>query len=171
MNTNYPPLTGGRTFEEWNHLWIPVPYGLKYYQAHLTNDVGLYRYVLNGRVMALGLGTDSKGGIAKRLSDFIRPGWSGRDHHAGQLIHAHRDQLVVEVLITGSGPEAQAIARQLKDPMVELHSPPWNVLADVASIVGKESARRRAIASRTMPQPGPQRQSPVVAGASTPVFA
>lgn len=127
MITDLMPQIGGKTLEEWNLQWVRVPHGLKQHQAHLTEEVGLYRYLLDGQTMALGVGTDSKGGIAKRLSDMIRPSWSGRDHHAGQLIYAHRHRLTVEVLLTGSGRQAQAIARWLRDPMIALHQPVWNV--------------------------------------------
>lgn len=127
MTTDLTPQIGGKALEEWNLQWVRVPHGLKQHQAHLTEEVGLYRYLLNGQTMALGVGTDSKGGIAKRLSDMIRPSWSGRKHHAGQLIYAHRNQLTVEVLLTGSGRNAPAIARRLKEPMMALHQPVWNV--------------------------------------------
>jgi len=150
MTENPPPVIGGKTIEEWEGRWIQVPLGLLRHQPHLREVVGLYRYKLNGQVVALGTGTDSKGGIAKRLSDFIRSGWSGRDHHAGQLIYAHRHQLVVEVLIAGSGPQAQAIARQLRDPMVELHSPPWNVLAADSSVTRQRKSREHARAGDVM---------------------
>lgn len=126
MTTDLTPQIGGKTLEEWNQQWVRVPHGLKQHQAHLTEEVGLYRYLLDEQTMALGSGMDSKGGIAKRLSDMIRPSWSGRDHHAGRLIYAHRNRLTVEVLLTGSGRQAQAIARRLKKPMVELHQPVWN---------------------------------------------
>jgi len=127
MTTDLTPQIGGKTLEEWNLQWVRVPHGLKQHQAHLTEEVGLYRYLLNGQTMALGVGTDSKGGIAKRLSDMIRPSWSGRDHHAGQLIYAHSNRLTVEVLLTGAGRQAQVIARRLRDPMIALHQPVWNV--------------------------------------------
>lgn len=127
MTTDPTPQIGGKALEEWNLQWVCVPHGLKHHQAYLTEEVGLYRYLLNNETMALGAGTDSKGGIAKRLSDMIRPSWSGRDHHAGQLVYAHRNQLTVEVLLTGSGRQAQAIARRLRGPMIALHHPVWNV--------------------------------------------
>ena len=127
MTTDLMPQIDGKTLEEWNLQWVRVPNGLRQHQAQLTEEVGLYRYLLDGQTMALGAGTDSKGGIAKRLSDMIRPSWSGRDHHAGQLVYAHRDQLTVEVLLTGAGRQAQAIARRLRGPMITLHQPVWNV--------------------------------------------
>lgn len=120
------PLFGGKSLEEWDRDWEPVPDGLKRRQSHLRGAVGLYRYMLGGRVGALGTGIDRKDGIAKRLHDFIRRSASGRDHHAGRMIHQYREQLVVEVLITGSGAEARRLASLLKEPMLERHRPLWS---------------------------------------------
>lgn len=106
---------------------IRVSGGLKEYQPDLRYKVGLYRVLLNGVVMAIGTGTDKGGGLAKRLSDFFRPSWSGRDHYIGRQIHEYRDRLVVEVLIVGSDKEAREIARALKKPIVHHHRPEWTV--------------------------------------------
>ncbi|WP_396594851.1 hypothetical protein [Brevundimonas sp. R86498] len=153
MTKHQTPLFGGKPVEEWDLSWVRVPGGLERHQSQLTEEVGLYRYTLNGRSMALGTGTDKKGGIAKRLSDFIRLGWSGRYHHAGQLIFGHRDRLEVWVLITGSGPYARKIARLLKAPMMALHQPAWN--APDTSSVAKAKARRRRSAVKATPVPRP----------------
>lgn len=152
MTTDLMPQIDSKTLEEWNLQWVRVPNGLRQHQAHLTEDVGLYRYLLDGQTMALGTGTDSKGGIAKRLSDMIRPSWSGRDHHAGQLIYAHRNRLTVEVLLTGAGRYAQAIARRLKGPMVNLHQPVWN--APNTAAPSRRDLRLEGMAS------APQRSDP-----------
>lgn len=125
MTTIKPPLIGGRPIEAWDREWKAVDGGLKDYQPQLRHLAGLYRASLGGRVMAIGTGTDKDGGLAKRLSDFRRDSQSGRDHYAGKLIHEHLDGLVVEVLITGSDPQAREVARQLKTPMIGLHAPAW----------------------------------------------
>lgn len=155
MTKDQTPLFGGKPVEEWDLSWVRVPGGLEQHQSQLTEEVGLYRYTLNGRSMALGTGTDKKGGIAKRLSDFIRLGWSGRSHHAGQLIFEHRDRLEVWVLITGSGPYARKIARLLKAPMVALHQPAWNVPGTRSVAQAKGKARRRRSAVKAIPVPRP----------------
>ena len=152
--TNLPsPLIGGKTIQEWNQCGVRVPDGLKRHQSHLTEEVGLYHYTLKGQSRALGTGTDKKGGIAKRLSDFIRLGWGGRNHHAGQRIFAHRDQLEVWVLITGSGPNARKIARLLKAPLLALHQPAWNVPSPRSVSTAKAKARRRRLAVTATPVP------------------
>jgi hypothetical protein len=147
-----PPI-GGKTIEEWNQRWVRVPEGLKRHQSHLTEQVGLYHYTRKGQSTALGTGTDTKGGIAKRLSDFIRLGWSGRSHHAGQRIFEHRDQLEVWVLITGSGPYARKIARLLKAPMMALRQPAWNVPSPRSVATAKAKARRLRLAVKATPVP------------------
>ncbi len=119
-------LIGGKTIEDWDRLWLRVEGGLKHNQPQLRHEAGLYRMSLKGQIMALGAGTDRGGGLAKRLSDFRRPSPSGRNHHAGELIHANRDQLQVEVLITGADRNAREVGQQLKTLMIHLHQPVWN---------------------------------------------
>ncbi|WP_425992350.1 hypothetical protein [Brevundimonas sp. TWP2-3-2] len=125
------PLIGGKSIDEWDRLWAPVSGGLTTYHPDLRQGVGLYRTRLGDRVTALGTGTDTFGGLAKRLSDFRRPSPSGRRHHAGLLIFEHLDQLEIDVLVMPDGPEARTIGRKLKGPMVRRHKPAWNALAAV----------------------------------------
>ena len=123
-NKAEPKLIGGRTVEEWDRMWVKVPEGLTRHQSHLRASVGLYRLILKGQTVVIGTGTDKGGGLAKRLSDFRRPSPSGRNHHAGRLIHEHLNLLEVEVLITGGRYEPQA-ARRLRRPMIARHHPAW----------------------------------------------
>lgn len=120
------PLIGGKTIEEWDRSWVKVDGGLKHAQPTLRWKVGLYRVSLRGEIMAIGKGTDKRGGLAKRLSDFRRASSSSRNHYAGELIYQDRDLIEMEALITGHGPLAQEIAKQLKTPMIRLHQPVWN---------------------------------------------
>lgn len=66
-------LYGGKTVEEWNAEWTKVPGGLIDVQSDLRHQVGLYRFLLGGRVTVLGQATEKRGGFAKRLADFRRP--------------------------------------------------------------------------------------------------
>lgn len=125
MTNIQPLLIGGKTIEDWDQSWIVVPGGIKHYQPELRYNVGLYRISLNGRIVAIGTGTDKSGGLAKRLSDFRRPSPSGRNHHAGELINENLDLLEVEVLIIGADRHAREIGKQLKTPMIRLHRPVW----------------------------------------------
>lgn len=120
------PLVGGKTIEEWDRLWVHVEGGLRAYQPKLRHSFGLYRVSQRAQIMAIGSGTDKAGGLAKRLSDFGRPSPSGRNHHAGELIHLNLSSLRVEVLVTGSDSAAREVGRQLKTPMIRLHQPGWS---------------------------------------------
>ena len=124
MKNAKSPLIGGQFIQEWDRKWVKVPGGLRHHQSHLRAKVGLYRLTLNGRIVAIGTGTDKKGGLAKRLSDFRRPSPSGRSYHTGRLIYDHLDQLDVEVLITGKRHQPET-GRQLKWPMILRHRPAW----------------------------------------------
>lgn len=155
MNIAQNQITGDKTIAEWNLLWIRVPNGLKCHQSHLTEDVGLYHFTLNDRSKALGTGAGKKGGIAKRLSDFIRFSWSGRSHSAGRRIYEHRDQLETWVLITGSGPYARRIARLLKAAMTAIHQPDWNASRPRSVSKTKAKVRRWRSAVVAQPTPGP----------------
>lgn len=127
MTTTDAPLYGEKTLPEWDRLWVRVPNGLKEYQPKLRHKLGLIRATLNGRVMYIGTGCDLGGGIAKRLSDFIRDSPSGRNHYAAQKINENRDILDVDVIYTGKSFDGQELARALKTPMIHLHDPEWNV--------------------------------------------
>ena len=120
------PKIGDSTIDEWDTDWSHLKGGLRQRHHDLDGLLGLYRFTLNGQDVFIGTGIDIKDGIPKRLYDFYRPSDSGRDHHAGQLIYRHRDQLEVQVLIVGTDREAQRIARQLRKAMVERHRPAWN---------------------------------------------
>lgn len=125
--TKTPALSiGGKTIAEWDRSWVKVDGGLKHPQPTLRWKVGLYRVSLRGEIVAIGKGTDKRGGLAKRFSDFCRASSSGRNHYAGELIYKNRDLVEMEVLITGHGPLEQEIAKQLKTPMIRLHQPIWS---------------------------------------------
>jgi hypothetical protein len=114
----------------WDRHWMKIDGGLRTHQSQLRHRVGLYRITDQGRVAAIGVGTDRRGGLAKRLSDFRRRSASGRSHYAGRLIFEHLEQLEVEVLITGSDDDARDVARKLKLPMIRLHQPAWSAPYD-----------------------------------------
>ncbi len=118
---------GGETIDAWDQKWVHLNGGLRQPQLSLGQDVGLYRFSLDGQIVAVGTGTDKRKGIAKRFYDLCRPGSSGRNHRAGELIHENRDRLVVAVLITGRGQDARDLALRMREPMIERHQPLWTV--------------------------------------------
>jgi hypothetical protein len=121
-----PATIRDSNIDEGDADWVALKGGLRQRHHELDGLLGLYRLTLNGQDMAIGTGIDIKQGIPKRLYDFHRPSSSGRNHHAGQLIFQHRDQLEVQVLITGTDRQGQRIARQLKTVMLERLKPAWN---------------------------------------------
>jgi hypothetical protein len=124
---NHEPLPIDRkTLNECDQPWVKVEGGLTEYKPELRRKVGLYRVLRGRRIMFIGMGVEKKGGLAKRLSDLHRTSPSGRDYRAGRLIYEHRHSLVVEVLIISSDMDGRMI-RELKDSMIQLHKPPWNV--------------------------------------------
>lgn len=120
------PKIGDSTIDDWEVEWTHLNGGLRQRHYEFDGLLGLFRLTLNGQNVFIGTGIDIKDGLPKRLYDFHRPSDSGRDHHAGRLIYEHRDQLEVQLLITGTDREAQRISRQLKKVMVERHRPAWN---------------------------------------------
>ena len=100
-------LVGGKSIENWDRLWSTVEGGFRHYHPELRPVVGLYRVWFKGQIVVIGTGTDKAGGLAKRLSDFIRPSPSARKYRAGSRIYERRDELLVEVLIIGSDRQAR----------------------------------------------------------------
>lgn len=117
----------GRTCAEWNRAWTPLDGGLAKRHVDLRTSVGLFRFRLNGQVVYIGCGREySKGGLMKRLLDFVRASPSGRKHHAGQKVYEHRETLEVDVLVTGIDYAVGVIAQRLKGTLLGLKQPPWN---------------------------------------------
>jgi hypothetical protein len=108
--------------------WRRLAGGLRHVHIDLSTSVGLFRIIHEGKVVYLGCATEfANGGLMKRLRDFTRPGASGRSHHAGALIYKHRDQVEVEVLVTGGDAPAGFVARQIKSRLLKQTVPDWNV--------------------------------------------
>jgi len=135
MTTKDAPLYGDMTLPEWDRKWEPVPNWQKDYQDDLKYRVGLYRFIQNGRIILIGVGTAEHGALAKRLSDYRRPSPSGRRCRSGQYIYENRHRLKVEVMVVGDINDEQfaITARTLKPLMIERHKPALNVPANVVT--------------------------------------
>jgi len=133
MTTTDAPLYGEKTLLEWDQEWHPVPEWQNAYQDELKYLVGLYRFIQNGRVILIGMGTAEHGALAKRLSDYTRLSPSGRRCRSGQYIYENRHRLKVEVAVVGDIlSERYAITtRTLKPLMIDRHKPELNVPANV----------------------------------------
>lgn len=108
--------------------WVPLKEGLGGDHAALAGKVGLFRFKLAGRVVYLGCATELNGrGLRKRLRDIYCRGGTYRNHHAGRMAYQHREDIEIEVLVTGSDYRAGAKARELRRQMLEDIRPIWNV--------------------------------------------
>ncbi len=120
----------GKSVGEWNRSWVHLPGGLFNLPPELRDRVGLYRVRLAGDVRFIGCAREpGNGGIAKRLRDFTRNAAGGRDHHAGALIHQHRHEVEIDLLVTGTDEAAGHAAQRLKSALLQVFRPPWNVRA------------------------------------------
>lgn len=121
-------LIGGKALTAWDNEWDRLDGGLRVPHPKLRNLVGLFRIIWRDMVVFVGCATEhTNGGLTKRLADFVRPSANGRNHHAGTLIHEHRDQVKVEVLVLGDDYVSGITAKQLKSAYLRKLTPLWNV--------------------------------------------
>ncbi|MFA4950040.1 hypothetical protein [Brevundimonas sp.] len=154
MKNDEPPPIDDLALSEREAQWRKVPGGLRLAQRNLRDQIGLYRIRYRGEVAVVGVATDKKGGLAKRFSDFTRPSPSGRNHHAGRLIYEHRNEVELEVLITGDRHSSPDDAKRLKAPMIELHKPIWTAPArSPATFERRPKSRTKAIKPGTKMSP------------------
>lgn len=120
-------LVAGMTPAEWNQQWQPLEGGLSKRHDELREAVGVFRFRRQNEVVYIGCAREyGKGGLRKRLFDFIRPGDSGRKHHGGQKIYEHRETLEVDVIVTGTDYKAGWTAQRLKGAFLGMKKPVWN---------------------------------------------
>ncbi|KQM13893.1 hypothetical protein [Novosphingobium sp. Leaf2] len=120
-------LVAGRTLAEWNQQWQPLEHGLSKRHDELRETVGVFRFRRKDEVVYIGCAREyAKGGLRKRLSDFTRPGDSGRTHYAGQKIYENREHLEVDVIVTGTDYKAGWTALRLKGALLGIRQPIWN---------------------------------------------
>jgi hypothetical protein len=92
-----------------------------------SKDIGLYRATLNGVIVYIGKATElNNGGFRKRLRDYTRASSSARNYPSGLLMHRHRDELEIEILIfersIKSVPEIEAREKDI----INQFNPDWN---------------------------------------------
>lgn len=120
-------LIEGKTAAEWNRNWQTLEGGLSQSHDELKGEVGVFRFRRKSEVVYIGCAREyAKGGLRKRLFDFIRPGDSGRKHYAGQKIYEHREALEIDVIVTGTDYSSGLIAQRLKRALLGRKKPPWN---------------------------------------------
>lgn len=120
-------LIEGRSLSAWNKSWEHLPCGLRQRHPDLQYLVGVFQVRLGGIPMYVGCATEfANGGIDKRLGDFTRPASGGRDHYAGELIHQHRDEVEIYLIVTGIDETAAWTAKRVKHAMLKAERLPWN---------------------------------------------
>ncbi len=118
---------GEKTLREWESSWEHLGTLSSASLSHLSRSVGLYRAKLRGKVVYIGRAVEySNGGLRKRLSDYRRKSDSARKHKSGQLMNRYKEELDIDVLITGSDSEAAAVAKKLEQYFIRVYSPEWN---------------------------------------------
>ena len=123
-------LIAGTSIGEWNRSWVKLPGGLFRLPSDFRYFVGLFRVRLGGEVKFIGCAREpGNGGITKRLRDFTRKSSGGRDHYAGELIHQHRHDVEIDVIVMGIDEAAGYAAQRLKNALLHVSPPPWNVRA------------------------------------------
>jgi hypothetical protein len=127
---NKSPLIAGKTLDEWRSEWHPVEGGLLQSHAELQGLLGIFRVSHNGAPVYIGCARELGKGFKKRFYDLVRKGDSGRNHHGGILIHEHRHEVDLEVIVTGINRTARKTASKLKNAFLSEHRPLWNVPPD-----------------------------------------
>ena len=95
--------------------------------SNYSQDIGVYRAILNDEVVYIGKATELKnGGFRKRLRDYTRPSSSARNYPAGELMYSNRSTLQIEIVVFNrtmeSIPEIEALEAQL----IREIKPIWN---------------------------------------------
>jgi excinuclease UvrABC nuclease subunit len=95
--------------------------------SNFSQDIGIYRAILNDEVVYIGKATELKnGGFRKRLRDYTRSSPSARNYPAGELMYSNRNNLQIEIAVfsrtTESIPEIEALEAQL----IRETKPNWN---------------------------------------------
>jgi len=121
-------LIGGKSFPEWEAQWQSIGTLNSADLTPLNKYVGLYRAILDGEIVYIGRAIEyNNGGLRKRLSDYTRDSSSARKHSSGQKMYSHRDQLHMEVNITGDSEEGATTANKLEVLFIGKYKPRWNV--------------------------------------------
>lgn len=121
------PQIDGKLLSDWEKEWDRKKGGFAIPHDELRQELGLYRAVLDGEVVAIGRATEVGRGLSKRLGDLRRSKGSAGAHHIGRMIRKHVDELELEVLIVGRNHHAAEVTKVLRREMNRFHQPKWNV--------------------------------------------
>ena len=92
-----------------------------------SKDIGVYRAILNGEVVYVGKSTElSNGGFRKRLRDYTRTSNSARNYPAGELMHQHKDEIQIEIVIFERSLDSVSGIETLEAQLIKEFKPVWN---------------------------------------------
>lgn len=92
-----------------------------------SNDIGLYRAILNGEVVYIGKATElNNGGFRKRLRDYTRLSNSARNYPAGELMHHHRNDIQIEIIVFERTTESNSNISAQETHLIKDIKPIWN---------------------------------------------
>lgn len=92
-----------------------------------SRDIGVYRAIVNGKVVYIGKATElSNGGFRKRLRDYTRTSSSARNYPTGQLMHQHKDEIQIEILVYERSLDSVSGIEALEAKLIKELNPVWN---------------------------------------------
>ncbi|WP_289102427.1 hypothetical protein [uncultured Marinobacter sp.] len=92
-----------------------------------SRDIGVYRAILNGKVVYIGKATElSNGGFRKRLRDYTRTSSSARSYPAGQLMHKHKGEIQIEIVLFERSLNSVSGIEALEKKLIKELNPAWN---------------------------------------------
>ncbi|HIJ32004.1 MAG TPA: hypothetical protein HPP89_11035 [Gammaproteobacteria bacterium] len=92
-----------------------------------SNDIGVYRAILNGEVVYIGKATElTNGGFRKRLRDYTRTSSSARNYPAGELMHRHKNEILIEIFVFDRSLESIPHIEVLEVQLIKKIQPIWN---------------------------------------------
>jgi excinuclease UvrABC nuclease subunit len=97
--------------------------------ASFSKDVGIYRAILNGEIVYVGKATElHNGGFRKRLRDYTRASDSARRYPAGRLMHQHRHEIDIQILVFDRHLDSLPRIEELEAALIRDFHPKWNAL-------------------------------------------
>ena len=92
-----------------------------------SRDIGVYRAILNGKVVYIGKATElSNGGFRKRLRDYTRTSSSARNYPAGELMNQHKYEIQIEIVIFERSLDSVSGIETLEAQLIQEFNPVWN---------------------------------------------
>ena len=119
-------IIGHKRLAEWDKEWKPIGKLADINLGILKGKYGVYRGILNYKIVYLGVASEYKKGLKKRLNDYIRKSDSGRNFDAGRKMHKHKNEIDIEIIYVGDDNLSSIISCMLECPMIAKHDPRWN---------------------------------------------